>query len=274
MDCGDNDTLAHKRCREGSSAGRTAERRPSPRARGPLPGTRPSPPFGDTVPVGADRSDAVIFDLDGVLIDSRDAIARCINDALTRHGMPARPAASLHRFIGPPLAVAFSELTGEPIDAALTIACVDSYRATYESTSAADTTVVPGVEDALADLAGDHCLAVATSKAHALAVPLLVALGLHGLFDVIAGPGLDDHTENKAATIGRAMTELGVGEAVMVGDRSFDVVGAQACSIPVIGVSWGIGTVEELRSAGADLVIDAPSDLRAALGRLPGRSGG
>jgi phosphoglycolate phosphatase len=218
--------------------------------------------------VSSKATDAVLFDLDGVLIDSRAAIAHCINHALAQQGLPAHPPSTLHRFIGPPLGVAFSELTGEAVDSALTIACIESYRSTYASVSLTDTTLADGILEAVADLARDHRLAVATSKAHALAEPLLSAVGLGDFFDVVAGPGLDDHVEDKAGTIRRALAALGTSEAVMVGDRSFDVLGAHACSIGVIGVSWGIGNVEELTLAGADIVIDAPSQLRDAVGRM------
>jgi phosphoglycolate phosphatase len=51
----------------------------------------------------------------------------------------------------------------------------------------------------------------------------------------------------------------------MIGDRSFDVIGAHACSIPAIGVSWGIGSAEELATAGADAVIDLPAQLPTAV---------
>jgi phosphoglycolate phosphatase-like HAD superfamily hydrolase len=55
--------------------------------------------------------DAVLFDLDGVLVDSRAAITGCINHALVEHEFAARPP---ERFIGPSLADAFAELTNHP----------------------------------------------------------------------------------------------------------------------------------------------------------------
>ncbi len=58
------------------------------------------------------QADAVIFDLDGVLADSRIAFARCVNAALVAAGVPERPAADLHRYLGPPLHATFVELTG------------------------------------------------------------------------------------------------------------------------------------------------------------------
>src|SRR5215218_5547322 len=103
---------------------------------------------------------AVLFDLDGVLVDSRAAISGAINHALGVRGLPQHPAADLHRFIGPPLAVAFAELTAQPADSAAVVACVTAYRERYAVSSLCDTTVVPGIPEALAELSEDHRLAV------------------------------------------------------------------------------------------------------------------
>jgi phosphoglycolate phosphatase-like HAD superfamily hydrolase len=65
------------------------------------------------------RNAAVLFDLDGVLVDSREPITTCINGTLAEHGLPHRPPASLERFIGPPLALVFSELTGQNVNSAI-----------------------------------------------------------------------------------------------------------------------------------------------------------
>ena len=125
---------------------------------------------------------AVIFDLDGVLVDSRAAITGCINHALASHGLPGHAEADLHRFIGPPLALAFGELTMQGHDSPLVVSCVNSYRERYADASLRETVVVPGIADALTELTRSHRLAVATSKALAFAEPLLTALGLRGFF--------------------------------------------------------------------------------------------
>jgi phosphoglycolate phosphatase len=212
--------------------------------------------------------DAVLFDLDGVLVDSRTAISRCINHALTAHGLAERPASVLHPLIGPPLAAAFAELTGHPSDSPLVRSCVGSYRTRYAHTSAAETTVVPGITDALAELGERHTLAVATSKARSLADALLTALGLRAFFHAVAGPGANAHNEDKASTIAAVLNALKPRRAVMVGDRSFDMLGAQARGLPAIGVTWGIGTRRELAAARANTIITAPADLPGAVERL------
>ncbi|MBS1888663.1 MAG: HAD hydrolase-like protein [Actinobacteria bacterium] len=208
------------------------------------------------------RRDSVLFDLDGVLVDSRAAISGCINHALVEHGHAARPPEDLYAFIGPALADGFAALTGEAPGSALVAACVASYRDRYAEASLRETTAVPGIEAALAELAPRHTLAVATSKPLAFAAPILETLGLRPFFAAVAGPDLDAHREGKATTIAAALALLDHPDrAVMVGDRSFDVAGARANSLPAIGVTWGIGGAAELREAGADAIVERPADL-------------
>jgi phosphoglycolate phosphatase len=211
---------------------------------------------------------AVIFDLDGVLVDSRVAISGAMNHALGANGFAPRSAAELYRFIGPPLALGFAELTGQAADSAAVVACVLAYRERYAVTSLTETVVFPGVVEALDELSRHYRLAVATSKVRALAEPLLAALGLRERFDVVAGPDLSAQAEDKATTIGAALDALGAGHAVMVGDRCFDVVGARAHGLAAIGVTWGIGSAEELTTAGADAIVEEPADLPAIVDRL------
>jgi phosphoglycolate phosphatase len=209
---------------------------------------------------------AVLFDLDGVLVDSRVAIGASMNHALASCGHARRPDAELHRYIGPPLFGAFSELSGEPVDSAAVAALVAAYRERYAVASLVDSLVTPGVEAVLEALGRDHTLAVATSKPRAFAVPLLDALRLSRYFAWIAGPELDSQMEPKAETVRTALARVGGPPAVMVGDRSHDVVGARANAIPVVGVTWGIGDAAEL--ADADALVDAPEELPAAVERL------
>lgn len=125
----------------------------------------------------ADRA-AVIFDLDGVLIDSRSAISESINHALAARGLAVRPRADLYRYIGPPLAVAFADLLGEDVQSEAVTACVAAYRARYAQASLQQTAAVPGIAAVLAELGANYRLAVATSKPLAFAWPLLDLLEL------------------------------------------------------------------------------------------------
>lgn len=199
-----------------------------------------------------------------MLIDSRLAITHCLNRALAAHGLPEHPPEELYRYIGPPQAGAFAELVGQPPDAPLVRDCILSYRECYAQTAVANTEVFAGIPEALAALAREHRLAVATSKMRPFAVALLRDLGLDERFAAVAGPEIDSH-DDKTATVAVALAALGETRAVMVGDRSFDMIAARAHGIPGLGVAWGIGSRDELEAAGAARIVAAPGDLPAAV---------
>jgi phosphoglycolate phosphatase len=211
-------------------------------------------------------ADAVLFDLDGVLVDSRAAFAGSVNAALADQGRPQRPADELYGYLGPPLHRTFAALVPEAGEDELD-ALVLGYRARYRSVMASESTLFPGIADTLDRLAGELPLVVATSKAQALAEPLLKALGVARFFGAIVGPSLQARDEAKSLTIARALEGLPhARRAVMVGDRKFDVLGARAHDLPCIGVLWGIGSERELRDAGAAALASAPADLPELLG--------
>jgi phosphoglycolate phosphatase len=207
--------------------------------------------------------DAVLFDLDGVLVDSRVPFAHGVNGALTSHGLAARPEHELHQYLGPPLHRTFRALVGEE---SLVQPCVDSYRARYRELAARETTVFPGIRAILDKLAEHLPLVVATSKPRALAEPLLDALNLRGFFAAVIGPELDSENEHKAVTIGRALRALPPdARPVMVGDRKHDIAAAHEHHLRTIGVLWGIGSEKELLTAGADALAHNPAELATLL---------
>lgn len=208
---------------------------------------------------------AVLFDLDGVLIESRAAITGSMNHSLAAMGEPRRDPAELERFIGPPQLQAFTTLLG----AERAPAAIAAYREHYARTSLAATTVMPGMAETLERIAAAVPVGVATSKVRAFAVPLCEHLGLAEHLTVIEGPGLDVGIETKAETIARALHGLGLGpgdDVPMVGDRRHDVEGAHENRLRCIGVLWGIGDRAELQTAGADAIVASPGELPSAVG--------
>lgn len=207
--------------------------------------------------------DAVLFDLDGVLVDSRAPFARCINSALFAHGEAERPEEDLHQYLGPPLHHTFGTLVS---DQALVQPCVDHYRERYRAFAASETAVFPGIRPLLEVLSDRLPLVVATSKPHALAEPLLDSLGLHSFFLAVVGPDLATEHEDKGVTVGRAIAALPSGSRpIMVGDRMYDIAAAHEHEIPAVGVLWGVGSEEELLGAGADTLVRTPAELSSLL---------
>ncbi|WP_052669047.1 HAD hydrolase-like protein [Nitriliruptor alkaliphilus] len=211
----------------------------------------------------------VFFDLDGCLVDSRAAIAHCINHALTSAGLPRRAEDALHRYIGPPLLSTFVELLLEDgRDPSGAHDCVAAYRKVYGEVSLERTLVVPGVGRVLERLAGEVQLAVVTSKPAEFAQPILVSVGLDRWFGGVFAPPLDALEEPKAEALERALAWAGVGsdpmqraDAWMCGDRYHDIGAGRACGTATVGVTWGIGDRAELEAARADAIVDDPADL-------------
>jgi phosphoglycolate phosphatase len=207
--------------------------------------------------------DVVLFDLDGVLVDSRVPFARGVNTALAAHGVSVRPEHELHQYLGPPLHRTFRKLVR---DESLVQPCVDSYRARYREHAASETSVFPGIRELVEELSDNVPLVIATSKRRALAEPLVETLGLRRFFAAVVGPELDSENEHKATTIARAMREFAPeAGAVMVGDRRHDIEAAHEHDIRAIGVLWGIGSEMELLTAGADALVRNPAELATLL---------
>ena len=200
-----------------------------------------------------------------MLADSRLAITSCMNHALAAAGRePVRPE-SLYPLIGPSLSYGFASLLGVEASDPQVAACIASYRAIYAEVSLRDTPTYPGVPEALASIGGGRRLAVATSKPLAFAEPLIGALGFADAFEAIFAPELDLHVESKTATVGKALDALGATTGTMVGDRHVDMHAANAHGLRAVGVTWGFGSADELREAGADVLVAEPEDLPAAI---------
>lgn len=216
-------------------------------------------------PVVEGGATGLLFDLDGVIVDSRAPVARSLNFALAAHGREERPVEELHPWIGAPIHDILRGLLGEGASEDEVDAGVAAFRERYTVASLEDTTVQPGMDEALAELSRRARLVVATSKPQPHAIRLLEHLGLAGCFSAIVGPALEARSEPKTVTMQRAVEALdGEGRRAMVGDTPYDVVAGHANGIPVIGVTWGIGERGQLREAGADAVVDTPGELVAA----------
>ncbi|MEO0604279.1 MAG: HAD hydrolase-like protein [Myxococcota bacterium] len=206
----------------------------------------------------------VLFDLDGVLVDSVPPIRASMNHALVSLGRKTRSEADIRPLIGPPLERSAAIALGTD-DADAVAAFVGHFRSAYAERYLVGTLPARGLDEVLCTLAARYRLLVATSKPEAYAVPLLQHLGVDGWFVGIFGRSMALDHDSKAQVIGRALASLDSSPAsriLMVGDREHDVHGASAHGIATVGVRHGAGEEAELREAGAIHVVDDLPALR------------
>lgn len=203
--------------------------------------------------------DAVLFDLDGTLVDSGLGVTRCVAYALETLGHPVPGAAVLRSFVGPSLVDSFTRTCGlseaEARDAEY------AYRERYRGTGMYEAEVYPGIPDMLERLtAAGLRLFVATAKPIAQAMPVLEHFGLARWFEACDGPDETPGRYSKTVGIGRLLAghALNPARTVMVGDHENDILAAKASGVGSIGVLYGYGSAESL--AGADhLAADVPA---------------
>ena len=202
----------------------------------------------------------ILFDLDGTITDSGEGIINCVIYALERFGLPVPHRDSLRYFVGPPLHESFIR-QGVPADRAAEAVAV--YRERYVPTGMFENTPYPGIREVLETLkAKGHTLYVASSKPEWMCVEILKHFDLDKYFTQICGATMDTSRTNKEAVISYLIEQNGkTDNMVMVGDTKFDVIGAKYHGIPCVGVSWGYGTVEEMREAGAASVAFTMDEL-------------
>jgi phosphoglycolate phosphatase len=209
---------------------------------------------------------AVIFDLDGTLVDTPRAIVETFTAAFAAMGVQAQDAAAIRATIGLPLEKAFSRLMGVPLEDSLVAQGVKQYQVLFRELilPRAGQMIFPGVEGGLSTLRGQgFLLAVATSKFYSSADALLRAAGLRDHFHMVVGA--DQVTKPKPdPEMGHMILQkLGTpaGNAVMVGDTTHDLLMAKAAGMRSIAVTYGVHSVQELKPSAPTWMADTFDDV-------------
>jgi phosphoglycolate phosphatase len=206
----------------------------------------------------------LIFDLDGTLTDPREGILRCLRHALTSVGVPIPEPAELEHWIGPPLqGVLVSEL-GDRMGAQ----ALENFRNRYGAVGLYENRLYPGIVDALEILKQlSPALFVATSKPQSFAKRIIEHFRLSEAFREVYGSELNGERADKTELLSYLLEQekLLPAQAIMIGDRKYDIAAANAVGLRSIAVTWGYGSVEELSEAGADAICDSASALVALL---------
>ncbi|HUR25222.1 MAG TPA: HAD family hydrolase [Candidatus Thermoplasmatota archaeon] len=203
---------------------------------------------------------AVLWDLDGTLLDSKLSIRETMNTVLAERGLPVFTRDELDALIGHPLRDILATKTK---DLAAVEAMTHRYRAAYNESGWVTVRVAEGLMPLLERLRGEGVLtAVVTSKGQNETEVLLADLGIAHLFDAVVGDDDVRPLKPDPAPVREALALLGgvdASRAIMVGDTTFDVGAAGAAGVACVGVLWGTHDRTTLLGAGAAAVAsDAP----------------
>lgn len=214
--------------------------------------------------------DNIFFDLDGTLIDPALGITKGVAFALAQLNQPPLGQKTLELFIGPPLYDAFAEYANLPQE--LHAEAVRHFREYYAEHGRDEQTLFPGIKEMLAALrdAGKK-LYIATTKPAPFAKYILDGHGITDFFEDISGSPLTHSGLPKDVIIDNLLQnhKINPDDAVMVGDRKYDIIGAQQTGLHSVGVLFGYGSREELEEAGAPLIAQDVAQLAAMLLQNP-----
>ena len=200
----------------------------------------------------------VLFDLDGTITDSGSGIINSVKYALKKAGRKIPPEDELRKFIGPPLQEQFMKCCGiEEKEAAEMVAL---YREYYQEEGIFDNRVYDGVMEMLKTLkeAGLK-IVMATSKPEKFAKMIAEHFGFAKYFDLI--DGARTKKQEVIQYVLEQCKEKDREKIRMVGDRCYDMEGANREGIRAIGVLYGYGSKEELEEAGADGLAETPEEV-------------
>ena len=211
-------------------------------------------PFSDTV-------SCWIFDLDGTLSDPIEGMVASFNHALLQSGYDLAPVdqLTLRPHIGPPLEETFALLSGSN-DKTVINTLIQLYREHYRETGYALNTVYKGVVNMLDSLADNGArLAVCTAKTQPVAEKVLSLHGLLDRFEFVSGGDVGISKSQQLETA--LQLKLIDNQAVMVGDRRYDMQAAQDNNLVACGVLWGYGTQQELMEYPPKIVVERPQEI-------------
>ena len=211
---------------------------------------------------------SVIFDFDGTICDTGEGIKKSAKYALDAFNIPSDDWQTLDCFIGPPLLVTFQEQFNQ--SAADADLLVQKFRERYTNTGIYECELYNGIKQLLINLKDDGMkIGIESSKPQGFVETLLNKFAIAKYFDSVCATSFAADCESKQNIIARCLKELETEpkDALMVGDRFYDIDGAKADMVDGAGALWGYGSKFEFIECGAKYIVDKVEDIESiALG--------
>jgi phosphoglycolate phosphatase len=204
----------------------------------------------------------ILFDLDGTLIDSTEAILRCFETSFHESGLPVPQEEEIKALIGHPLDFMYLHL-GIPEEKVWDF--VDAYKRCYRDCSKQMTYLLPGAREAIEEAATFARLGIVTTKTGLYSKILLEYMGVMEFFEVLIGREDVTHPKPHPEPLIKVLYQMDVKhkeDVWMIGDTCMDMVSAKEAGIGAVGVLSGYGKKAELERCSKFLQNDALSAIK------------
>ena len=209
---------------------------------------------------------AVLFDLDGTLIDSADDIALALRLTLEELGMEEKMPPSVRSLIGGGVKALLEKVLGDDFREQH----VKVFRRHYIGNPVVNTTPYPGVMETLRALRGRGInLVVVTNKLEELSVEILKRLGMLEFFDLVVGGDTFPEKKPSPLPVLKSLEFVGVesSQALMVGDTSADIEAGKSAGVRTALAAWGY---VKLNSVKPDYIFNSPADILSLASQVSG----
>lgn len=209
------------------------------------------------------KTDTVIFDLDGTLIDTLDDLKNAVNHALETRSMPARTRKEVCAFVGNGMGLLVRRAAGEDVDEPTYNDLFSAFTAYYNAHYADCTLPYPGIRELLTALKARGLRTAVLTNKRAPAAQALCDRFFPGLLDAVAGEIAGVPRKPDRAAAERLLRLLGADPArtLYVGDSQVDVDTARNAGLGMVAVTWGFRSRKTLEEYGASRLIDRPAEL-------------
>jgi pyrophosphatase PpaX len=204
---------------------------------------------------------AVLFDLDGTLVDSIELIVTAAMNAFASRPGPSPSEAQIRNTIGRPLTTTFGPWLVDDDDLPFLISKYREYQLEHHDRL---TNAYDGIVDAVAALDAAGCrMGIVTSKVGFMAERALVHTGLARYMRCIVASDSTTRHKPEPEPVLMALERLGAApaDAMFVGDSPYDMQSGRAAGVHAVGVAWGAFATDTLVEAGADVILQRPLDL-------------
>ena len=210
---------------------------------------------------------AILWDLDGTLLNTLQDLRDAVAHALTAHDLPPRSLSEIRAMVGNGIRNLVERAVPAGTDAAVTDRVFEEFRAYYALHCSDTTAPYAGIRNLLTELQGAGIRSAIVSNKADFATKDLARKHFGDLVDFAMGAREDIPKKPAPDMIAYALAEMHVSpaEAVYIGDSEVDVKTAENASLPGIFVNWGFRDEAELREAGARVIVSSPEELRGIL---------